>query len=156
MPSDINQRLFTSFIHAGRYIRAGRPSGAIPHGHEKCSAQQKHRFRRETILPLLLDREDGMRQNQVAEEIHTSPSTLSEMLTRLENDGYIERSPDPDDRRATILTLTQSGEARARELKAQAEPLFSQLFSNLSEDEKAALIVLLEKLSAAPPASQKP
>lgn len=147
MEPDINQRLFIAFIHAGHFIRAGRPSGAIPHDPEKCSPQHKHRFRRETILPLLLDHEGGMRQNQVAEEIHASPSTLSEMLTRLENDGYITRSPDPSDRRAAVLTLTESGTERATELKNEADSLFSQMFGKLSEDEKNTLTVLLEKLT---------
>ena len=131
MEPNLNHRLFVAFNHAGRYLRAGRPSGAIPHN-SKDRDCRKHRFRRETILPILLDHEGGMRPNQIAEEIHAGASTLSEMINRLENDGYILRSSDPSDRRATILTLTKAGEIRARELKAEANNIFAQLFSKLS------------------------
>lgn len=146
MLPNANQQLFIALIHASHYIRSGRPSGAIPHDPQKCSPHRKHRYRRETILPLLLDNEGGMRQNQIAEKLHASPSTLSEMLTRLENDGYIERCTDPADRRAAILTLTDSGRQRATELKDEADTLFSQLFDNLSQDEKTTLTTLLKKL----------
>ena len=146
MEPNLDHRLFIAFNHAGRYLRAGRPSGAIPHDSKDCDCR-KHRFRRETILPILLDHEGGMRPNQIAEEIHTGASTLSEMINRLENDGYILRSADPTDRRATILTLTKAGTIRARELKAEADHLFAQLFSKLSEDEKLTLTTLLEKLT---------
>lgn len=148
MNDNTDARLFAAFIHAAHYLRAGRPSGAIPHGPDPCAAGHKHKFRRETVLPILLDHDGGMRQNRLANRIRVSPSTLSEMLNRLEADGYIRRCADPTDRRATILELTPAGQARAEELKSEGDRIFAHLFSGLSDDEKVTLIRLLEKMTA--------
>lgn len=52
-----------------------------------------------------------IRQTALAERLGIEAMTLSGLLDRLELKGYVERQPDPDDRRAKLVTLTAAGDA---------------------------------------------
>ena len=104
---------------------------------------------RERILGILLESEDGLRQKAIAEQMHIGPSSTSEFIDKLEQTGYIERRPDPDDGRATRIYLTEKGKARAYELEDERKERFANLFAALTEEEKEQLLALLDKLAAA-------
>ena len=59
------------------------------------------------------DREsrDECRLSRVAQRLQTSQSGMTGKLDRLERHGFIQRSPDPEDRRAIRLWMTDSGRA---------------------------------------------
>jgi DNA-binding MarR family transcriptional regulator len=50
-----------------------------------------------------------LRVNQVAEEVVLSPTATSRFLDRVERAGCVRREPDPDDRRALQVTITDAG-----------------------------------------------
>lgn len=88
----------------------------------------------------------GLRQKQLTEKMRINASTMSEFIGHLENDGYVERNADPSDKRATLITLTEKGKARACELQDERKDKLNQLFSPLTEDERKDLFRLLNKL----------
>ena len=104
---------------------------------------------RERILVILSDHPEGMRQKALAEEAGINASTASEMITKLEDTGYVIRTADETDKRATVLKLTEMGVARAGELREEREAFMDDFFSKLSEDEKQTLSDLLDKLMEA-------
>src|SRR5918994_4141391 len=55
-----------------------------------------------------------MRPTALADTLGTGASYVSKIVRRLEQDGLVERSTDPSDRRATLITLTEAGEVAAR------------------------------------------
>ena len=57
----------------------------------------------------VLARADGMRPSVLAEELRIAPRSATEVADALEERGLVRRSPDPTDRRATTLTLTDAG-----------------------------------------------
>ena len=144
---DYNNMLVDRIRKAGRLLRRRRGPLSEMAGDDRCEKDFR-RFRRESLLIPLSDREEGIRQNVIAERMHISPSTLSETLDKLSADGYIERRPDPDDRRATLVAVTSKGKERAEELEALNAMMLSKLFENLDEDEKAQLVKLIDKLLA--------
>lgn len=102
---------------------------------------------RERILQVILEGgEDGMRQKDILEEVHVNPSSLSELINKLESDRYIERKADPEDRRATRIFLSEMGKARAYEVTDAHREACAKMFANLSEEEKNQLLVLLDKI----------
>ena len=143
----------------------GRPPRR-PHGHRSPV------LARERILTLLLEHETrqddaaeaagpaderaaaekaetvgaGLRQKQLTEEMRINASTMSEFIGHLETDGYVERNIDPSDKRATLITLTEKGRARACELQDERKEKMNQLFSPLTEEERTELFRLLNKL----------
>ena len=74
-------------------------------------------------------------------------SSTSEVVNRLEEDGYVIRTVDESDRRATLLHLTELGKARAAEIRDEKEAVLEELFSPLSPSEKETLAELLDKLN---------
>lgn len=88
-----------------------------------------------------------MKQKEIADEIRVSPSTLSEMIDRLVEDGFVERKPDSEDRRVKRLCLTESGRDRAEYMLKQLTAILERMFINLDTGEKEELIRLLDKLT---------
>ena len=138
MHDDLDFMLFDALRQAGRTLRAHRPGSSDSPGGPT--------LKREIILAILSENEGGLRQNQLASAFRVSPSTLSEMLNKLETDGMITRAADPADRRATLLTLTDKGARRADEIKEETRRSFADTFGSLSNDEKQTLITLLRKI----------
>ena len=116
-----------------------------PHHHPHCHHGHGH-FPRERVLMIIADAGDaGIRQKDIAKEIHVSPSTLSELITKLEDDNYVERKVDPDDKRATLITLTEKGQARAYEVSEEHGEFVEGFFAGLTDEEKEQLLTLLKK-----------
>ena len=53
--------------------------------------------------------ERRLRVNQLAREVVLSPTAMSRFVDRAEAAGYVRREPDPDDRRALQVALTDEG-----------------------------------------------
>lgn len=111
-----------------------------PHGPHRPLLSREH------LLVIIGKYPDGVRQKTVAEEVGINQSSASELLNKLEATGYIDRQVDPNDKRATLLTLTEKGQARAAEVEDERNAIFEGIFANLTEDEKQTLSDLLDKL----------
>ncbi len=109
-----------------------------------------HGFRpplsRERLLVVMAENPDGIRQKDLMEKLHIGQSSTSELINKLEDDGYIERRVDESDKRATLLFLTEKGQARAAEVADERAAMFEGVFSKLTDEEKQTLSDLLDKL----------
>lgn len=140
-------------------LRGGRPHHHHMHRSPVLS--------RERILTILLDNENavaentgemekaeavhtgaaaGLRQKQLTEAMRINASSMSEFIGHLEDDGYVERNVDPSDKRATLISLTEKGRARACELQDERRDKLDLIFSPLTEKEQKELLRLLKKL----------
>ncbi|MDF3041363.1 MAG: hypothetical protein K0Q71_4069 [Thermomicrobiales bacterium] len=54
---------------------------------------------------------EGIRVSELAQLAHVRKQTTAQAVAQLESAGYIERRPDPRDRRAQLVFLTQRGRA---------------------------------------------
>ncbi len=61
------------------------------------------------LVPLF--EEDGVRQGELGRRARLSKQTMTTMTRLLERDGLVERRPDPDDGRATLIFLTERARA---------------------------------------------
>lgn len=73
-------------------------------------------------------------------------SDLVGALNELESAGFVERSPDPADRRRNVVAVTAAGRERGAELEARAAAIQEQLLAPLSADEREQLTGLLRRL----------
>ena len=97
------------------------------------------------ILTLL--KESGeTTQRALTEQLGIQPGSASEIIGKLEKAGFLVRTPDPEDRRTTDISLTAAGEIRAAEAAERAAKNKQELLSALSGEEKQTLLALLEKL----------
>ena len=68
------------------------------------------------------------------------------MLDRLQQLGWITRTPDPEDRRRNTIKLTGVGRRKAKAVQTALGKAERQLTSSLSEREQAQLVKLLAKI----------
>lgn len=52
---------------------------------------------------------EGSRLTDLAKGANMTPQAMGELVDELEGLGYVVRSPDPTDRRAKLITLTEAG-----------------------------------------------
>ena len=97
----------------------------------------------------LLREGETMTQRELTERLGIRPGSASELIGKLERAGLITRAPSELDRRTADIALTEAGAARRREREGEARTGTAELFSALTEEEKTALLALLEKLRAA-------
>lgn len=86
-------------------------------------------------------------QRELTERIGIQPGSASEVVLKLEGAGLIQRTPSLQDRRTADILLTPSGISAAEDAEEQRERLHGDMFSCLSEEEKASLLALLDKLN---------
>ena len=154
METDRNFLLLDRFRQVARLMRMGWTPDDIPTVKEKMIRTSTassgdscvRLFKREMILGVLMLSEDGMNQREIAEEMGVSPSTLSEMINRLVEDGYVERKADPGDRRARLLSLTEAGRIQGQEILEECACVLAFLCRNLEDGDKMELVRLLDKL----------
>ena len=99
---------------------------------------------------LLLSRadENGMRRIDLANDLQLSPSGITRLLDRLEDQGLVEKGECESDARVSYAILTDDGLAKLREAApGHVEDIDRRLSAVLSEEEIETLNELLGKLS---------
>ncbi len=89
---------------------------------------------------------DGIPQRELARAMHIRPASVTNMLQRMERDGWISRSRDDADQRIVRVFITP----KARGLREKAKTVFRQMEDELNEiytvEERETLRRLLMKL----------
>jgi DNA-binding MarR family transcriptional regulator len=96
-----------------------------------------------------LDRHGDLRLSALAEHLRITPRSGTEVVDALEELGLVRRSPDPDDRRATLVALTAPGEDVAAALRAARRAEAEAFFGALTPDDRDALARILTGLRSA-------
>jgi DNA-binding MarR family transcriptional regulator len=110
------------------------------HGHDEV------RLPHGNVLQYLDD--DGTRVSVLAERAALTKQAMAQLVAHLEEHGYVERVPDPRDRRAKLVRAT----ARGREVYAIVRAFIADLDARLERELGAAKVrrlrALLEDLGA--------
>ncbi|MFJ3778633.1 MarR family winged helix-turn-helix transcriptional regulator [Streptomyces sp. NPDC090075] len=94
----------------------------------------------------LLGRHGSMRMSKLAELLAVDMSVTSRHVAHVAERGWIERSPDPADKRSRILHLTPTGEATLVELSRRSTELLAERLADWSDAEVDQLIGLMTRL----------
>ena len=81
-----------------------------------------------------LELEDGLRLTDLAARAGMTAQSMGELIDDLEGKGYLERRPDPDDRRAKRIYLTDRGRENARVAKQATTDVEASLAALLGEE----------------------
>jgi DNA-binding MarR family transcriptional regulator len=123
-------RVGTEILHR-RFAERGHPDIRPPHGN---------------VMQFLDD--PGTRVSVLAERAQMTKQSMAELVAHLEKLGYVERVPDPTDRRAKLVRATPKGRQLyviAREVVAEIEAEWTRL---LGTTKMRQLRKLLEDLNA--------
>ncbi|WP_217208754.1 MarR family winged helix-turn-helix transcriptional regulator [Streptomyces sp. AC550_RSS872] len=94
----------------------------------------------------LLSRHGHMRMSKLAELLAVDMSVTSRHVAHVVERGWIERSPDPADKRSRILRLTPAGVAQVDRLSRCTTEMLAQRLSDWTDDEVAQLTRLMARL----------
>ena len=86
-----------------------------------------------------------LRIGGLAVMLDIAPRSATAVVDELATDGLVERVPDPDDRRATLIELTAIGKEVVRSAAEMRSAVAAELFDALSGDERTRLRDILEK-----------
>jgi DNA-binding MarR family transcriptional regulator len=87
------------------------------------------------------------RPSDIACDIRLDLSTVSRHLRNLERDGYIERTEDPDDRRAQRVVPSERGMESLRAVLTARSAVVGAALSEWSDDDRRSLTSLLRRLA---------
>lgn len=114
--------------------------------HDALAAVGAHRHH--FMVLAALDRSGPASQAQLSDRTGVFKSDLVAVLNELAEGGYLRRAPDPADKRRNVVTITEAGAERLRELDAVLEGVHERILGPLDEDERARLFDLLGRVNA--------
>ncbi|GAA1612746.1 MULTISPECIES: MarR family winged helix-turn-helix transcriptional regulator [Kribbella] len=87
-------------------------------------------------------------QSALAEAIGADKSRIIGTLDELQQAGLIERTPDPDDRRVRLLSITPQGRAMRRAVRKDIQAAELQVLDGLPAADRKTFLRLLQQLHA--------
>jgi DNA-binding MarR family transcriptional regulator len=100
------------------------------------------------IVLSALDRSPVRSQAALADAIGADKTRIIPTLDDLQERGYIERRPDPDDRRVRLLALTEDGRAAKDGAQEDIQRGEERWLGRLSADDRRVFLRVLRQLSA--------
>lgn len=89
-----------------------------------------------------------MELSQVSAEACLLLSSLTRMVRPMEEEGLIRRETPPEDRRKTIISITDQGEALVRAHSSESAQFFARIEQQIGSEKLERLLDLLEELQS--------
>jgi DNA-binding MarR family transcriptional regulator len=134
-PDTTEDALMSLLMAVGRQLRQRQPGDQIDY----------------SSIPILklLSHQGPMRLSAVAHVLGLDASTVSRHARQLEDRGLLERTDDPEDRRASRVALSARGAACLIEGYESRRELLTRSLVDLSEQEQETLRLLLHRVTVA-------
>lgn len=101
------------------------------------------------VLLKCVSGEGRIRASEVAEVLHSDPSTVSRQVATLVKDGLLERRADPADGRASLLALTSQGNAVLAEHDRIRMEHFARVLDDWTETDLRHFATMLRRFTEA-------
>ncbi len=98
------------------------------------------------MVLLHLWQRDGLAPSELAGALGVEPPTVTNMLSRMERAGLLERCRDPRDARCTRVYLTEKGRELREPVERRWEAVEERAFAGITTEEEALLRDLLARL----------
>lgn len=102
----------------------------------------------DVLLWILGQEPEGITVSEIASRLGVEQPTVTRSLSRLEPGGWFVRESVPGDRRAIRIVLTDKGRTGISEIEAAWRTLAETATAGMADDQRAALVELLEKVRA--------
>jgi DNA-binding MarR family transcriptional regulator len=143
--------------------QANRPEPADPAGDEPLSeafwavARELREKSAETLAPWditpahlralrTLSRHGTMRLSELSDRLQIAPRTATEVVDALQSGDLVRRHPDPGDRRATLVEVTEHGAEVLAEIRAARGTEAGRVFGRIGPADRAELARILGQL----------
>jgi DNA-binding MarR family transcriptional regulator len=102
----------------------------------------------ESAVMARVGRSGPMTPGQLARSEHVQPPSMTRILERLEERGYLRRDPHPDDRRQVVVSRTPAGDAFAEQARAVRTAWLSQQLAKLDPAQQQVIAAATAALTA--------
>ena len=99
------------------------------------------------MIILNIDIMEGTPSTQLGPNMGMEATSLSRSLNKLEESGVIERKPDPEDRRKTVIHLTPLGMDWREVAKETVINFNESIFSHFKKEEMDTFFAILKKIN---------
>lgn len=103
-------------------------------------------IRAQIVLTALVQNEKAVSQLALGAALGVDKTTMTAMLDKLERQGLVVRTPDPNDRRARIPVVTEAGRELQAKLYTQLRTVEDQMLTALNAEERDQLRGLLRRV----------
>lgn len=134
-----DENLLDLFWAVSRQLRKGAAQGMSPLG---VAPSQARALR-------MLRHHGSLRLGELSERLRIAPRSATDIVDGLQERGWCVREPDPTDRRATVVVLTEAGREIGQAIRKVQVQHAEEYFAALSAAERSELSSLLGKLIAA-------
>lgn len=94
----------------------------------------------------VLRRHGVMRLSELSDRLRIAPRSATEVVDALEARGLVRRMPDPGDRRATLVEVTEAGTEILEAIRGASSSEAERVFGRLSPADRAGLARILSQL----------
>ncbi len=139
--------------------------GLVCYLHRQMSRENNYIFADYGITPIQLNalmftyvknkNDEKVCQRDIERHVNLRPSSVSSLLSGLQNSGFINRSCAASDARTKYVTLTEKGKSICEENKLLMDKCDGLIQSALSEEEQETFKNLLKKIIAEIPAEKE-
>lgn len=91
----------------------------------------------------------GIRMSELADLAGTTPPTITKLIRHLEERGVIDRVPDQEDGRASIVALTDEGRQMAEAITGARQDALGQVVTDWDDSDLEQTVLLFDRLRAA-------
>jgi len=103
-----------------------------------------HRAPASVLCRLFL--QDGLTQSEIAEQLAVQGASVTQLLQRMEEAGWVTRQRDLEDNRLVRVYLTEQGREKERSITQQLMKLQEAIFAGITPRERAFLRQLLKQM----------
>ena len=96
----------------------------------------------------ILKENSNLSSRELAELLDIRPSSLTELLTKLEQEQLVVRTPDENDRRVIRVSLTEKGTEREEQIAAERTAHLEKFSACFTAEEAEQFCALCDKLAA--------
>jgi MarR family transcriptional regulator, transcriptional regulator for hemolysin len=136
MSLDLKRQLVAQLVESSRLLR-----NYIDH-----RAKARGTTRAQWIVLFRLRQQEGLSQVDLADVLELQPISLVRLLDRLVEHGLLERRPDPKDRRANRLFLTESGRQLVDDLDSLRDAIATDVLRDTSKDSIETSLATLREI----------
>ncbi|WP_378731316.1 MarR family winged helix-turn-helix transcriptional regulator [Nocardia brasiliensis] len=128
------------FLRAAKRIRRNQVARLAPLGLTPAQAR---------ALRIIGHQQEPLRMTALADRLGIVPRSATTVVDALTGAGLVTRAPDPDNRRATLVTPTEAGRAALARMSDARREAAEELFATLSAEQRETLRDLLATLDSA-------
>jgi DNA-binding MarR family transcriptional regulator len=96
---------------------------------------------------MLLFHSEMVSMREIAKRIGRDKSTVTALVKKLIDFGYVQKDQDRNDSRVTLVKLTKSGRALREDFDEISKILLQRVYRDFTEEEKEVVIHALERIN---------